>query len=120
MFLFVAFLIYSLNLPPARPSRLQTIESVVGVSEVKKLKTQIHELERLLGRKTLENKILKDAVEIARKKSDSCAHRCFPRTIPSEAHKRDLRITIEMHPHKALKMASPREFIRKLSTNCVY
>ena len=43
-------------------------ESVVGVSEVKRLKAQIRELERLLGRKTLENEILKEAVEVAREK----------------------------------------------------
>ncbi len=43
-------------------------EPVVAASEVKKLKNQIRELERLLGRKTLENEILKEAVEIAREK----------------------------------------------------
>lgn len=43
-------------------------ESVVAASEVKKLKNHIRELERLLGRKTLENEILKEAVEIAREK----------------------------------------------------
>jgi transposase len=35
---------------------------------VKVLKVRIRELERLLGRKTLENEILKDAIEIAREK----------------------------------------------------
>jgi transposase len=43
-------------------------ESVVGISEFNKLKAQVRELERLLGRKTLENEILKEAVEIAQKK----------------------------------------------------
>jgi transposase len=32
------------------------------------LKHRIRELERLLGRKTLENEVLKDAIEIAREK----------------------------------------------------
>lgn len=43
-------------------------ESVVAVSEVKKLKNQIRELERPLGRKALENEILNEVVEIARGK----------------------------------------------------
>jgi transposase len=43
-------------------------ESVVPISEVKALKTRIRELERLLGKKTMEVEILKDALEIAREK----------------------------------------------------
>lgn len=44
-------------------------EQVVGMSEVKALKKRIRELERSLGRKTLENDILKAAVELGRKKN---------------------------------------------------
>lgn len=43
-------------------------EAVVPASEVKHLKTQIRELQRLLGKKTMEVEILKDAIEIAREK----------------------------------------------------
>jgi transposase len=43
-------------------------EPMVPESDVKVLKGRIRELERLLGRKTLENEILKDAIEIAREK----------------------------------------------------
>ncbi len=43
-------------------------EQVVSMSEVTALKKRIAELERVLGKKTLENDILKAAVEIARKK----------------------------------------------------
>jgi transposase len=43
-------------------------ESVVPLSEVKELLARIRELERLLGRKTMEVEILKDAVRIAREK----------------------------------------------------
>ncbi len=43
-------------------------EELVAVSEVKELKQRIRELERLLGRKTMETEILKDALEIAREK----------------------------------------------------
>lgn len=43
-------------------------EAVVPASEVKHLKTQIRELQRLLGKKTMEVEILKDAIEIAHEK----------------------------------------------------
>lgn len=43
-------------------------ESVVPASEVRDLKKQIRELERLLGRKTMEVEILKEAVRIGRGK----------------------------------------------------
>jgi len=40
----------------------------VAASQVKELKRQIRQLERLLGRKTMEVEILKEALEIARSK----------------------------------------------------
>jgi transposase len=43
-------------------------EGVVPVSEAKELRARIRELERLLGRKTMEVEILKDAARIAREK----------------------------------------------------
>lgn len=43
-------------------------ETVVGNSEVKHLKRQVRELERLLGRKTMENEILKEALDKASQK----------------------------------------------------
>ncbi len=43
-------------------------EQVVSMTEVKVLRKRIRELERSLGRKTLENDILKAAVELGRKK----------------------------------------------------
>ena len=43
-------------------------EEVVPLSEVKELRKQVRELQRLLGKKTMENEILKDAVRIAREK----------------------------------------------------
>jgi transposase len=41
-------------------------EAVVPESEVKQLRNQIRELQRLLGKKTLECEILKEAVELTR------------------------------------------------------
>mgnify|MGYP001552130228 CR=1 FL=1 len=43
-------------------------EDVVGASEVRKLEARIRELERQLGRKTLEVEILKEALDSARAK----------------------------------------------------
>ena len=43
-------------------------ERVVPESEVKQLRKQVKELERMLGRKTMEVEILKEAVTIAREK----------------------------------------------------
>jgi transposase len=42
--------------------------SVVPESEMKSLKARVRELERLLGRKTMENEILKEAIEVGREK----------------------------------------------------
>jgi transposase len=43
-------------------------EAVMGAAEVRRLEEQVRELERLLGRKTLEVEILKEALERARAK----------------------------------------------------
>lgn len=43
-------------------------EDVVPASEVKDLKARIRELERLLGKKTMEVEILKEAVALSREK----------------------------------------------------
>jgi transposase len=49
-------------------SAIQANEPVIGASEVRRLKHRIRELERLLGKKTMEAEILKEAIEIAREK----------------------------------------------------
>ena len=43
-------------------------EELVAASEVRELKKRIRELERVLGKKTLENEILREAVELAHQK----------------------------------------------------
>jgi len=43
-------------------------EQVVAISEFKALKAQVRQLERLLGKKTVQVEILKVAVTLARKK----------------------------------------------------
>ena len=47
---------------------VQADDKVVSISESKALKKRIRDLERLLGKKTMEAEILKEALEIAREK----------------------------------------------------
>ena len=54
-------------------SAMQADEVVVPASQVQALQQQIKELQRLLGKKTMENEILKEAVEYARGKKVTCA-----------------------------------------------
>jgi transposase len=46
-------------------------EPVVGASEVRKLAERVRDLERLLGRKTMENEILREALDQARAKKQT-------------------------------------------------
>jgi transposase len=47
---------------------VQAGDDVVSVAEARVLKKRIRDLERLLGKKTMEVEILKDALELAREK----------------------------------------------------
>lgn len=47
---------------------IQTEEAVVGASEVRSLKKRIRDLERMLGKKTMEAEILREMVELAQEK----------------------------------------------------
>jgi len=47
---------------------IEADDDVVAAGEVRELKRRIRELERVLGKKTLENEILRDAVELAHPK----------------------------------------------------
>jgi transposase len=50
-------------------------EDVVAASEVRRLEERIRELERLLGRKTMEVEILKEALNLARVKKPALLSR---------------------------------------------
>jgi transposase-like protein len=67
-------------------------EAVVPQSEVKQLKAQIRELERLPGRKTMENEILRDAARIGREKNCFRCRAHRRRTARREAGKRSCQI----------------------------
>jgi transposase len=48
-------------------------ETVVGSSEVRRREERVRELERLLGRKTMEVEILKEALTKAHPKNQGCS-----------------------------------------------
>ena len=54
-------------------------EPVVGSSEVKKLEDKVRELERLLGRKTMENEILREALAKAQTKKQTLRPLSLPK-----------------------------------------
>jgi transposase len=56
------------NMSKGAIAGLSTDEDLVPASQVRELKTKLRELERLLGRKTVEVEILKEAVELGREK----------------------------------------------------
>ena len=66
-------------------------DDVVGASEVRRHEERVRDLERMLGRKTLEVEILKEALDLARAKKRSRCRALRLRTIPDEGGDRDAR-----------------------------
>jgi hypothetical protein len=71
----------------------QANENVVGLSHVRDLERRVRELERLLGRKTMEVEILKEALDVARVKNRrcNCRHGTVARTVRNEGRGRYAR-----------------------------
>src|SRR5580700_10508162 len=59
-------------------------DAVVAASEVRRLEERVRELERLLGRKTMEVEILKEALDLARAKKRPCCRTRRCQAIPGE------------------------------------
>ena len=55
---------------------IEAQEDVVSKTEYKELEKRLKETERVLGKKTLENEILREAVLIAQKKNSYCGSPC--------------------------------------------
>jgi len=66
-------------------------EDVVAASEVRRLEQRVRDLERMLGRKTLEVEILREALDLARVKNRPCCHDPRHRRISRETDRRDPR-----------------------------
>jgi transposase len=67
-------------------------DEVVPAAELRRLEERVRDLERLLGRKTMENEILKEALELARAKKRSCCRALCRRTVPDEDGHRHTRL----------------------------
>jgi transposase len=66
-------------------------EPVVGSSEVRRLEERVRDLERLLGRKTMEVEILKEALAKSESKNRACGSCRSRGTVPDEGGCRDDR-----------------------------
>ena len=63
-------------------------EEVVAASEYRALQHQVRELQRLLGKKTLENEILREALDLVQPKNGCCAR---PRPLERARREGDIR-----------------------------
>lgn len=61
------------------PTAVTSCEQVVPASELASAMKQIKELQRLLGKKTMEVELLREAVDIGRKKSGQRTYPCYQR-----------------------------------------
>jgi transposase len=59
-------------------------DEVVPAAELRRLEERVRDLERLLGRKTMEVEILKEALELARAKNRCCCRALRRWTVPDE------------------------------------
>ena len=64
-------------------------EDVVAASEVRRLEGRVRDLERMLGRKTMEVEILKEALDLARVKKPTLLSRSQATEEAREADRRD-------------------------------
>ena len=88
-------------------------EPVVGSSEVRKLEERVRELERLLGRKTMENEILREALSKANSKNRSGGRCRCRRAVPDEARCRGpWRLTIQSGPTNRGADHGPRTILQ--------
>ncbi len=65
--------------------RVRADDEVVSREELRAAQRRIRELERVLGKKTLENEILREAVKVAHEKNGYRAYRRYPTRIRREA-----------------------------------
>ena len=72
---------------------VMTDDEVVAAAEVRELKKRIRALQRVLGRKTLENEILKEAVAVAHEKTDLAVAVLAQRGFPVKAVAETLKVS---------------------------
>ena len=64
-------------------------DEVVAASQVRRLEERVRDLERLLGRKTMEIEIIKEALDLARAKNRPCCRTRRFREVPGENGQHD-------------------------------
>ena len=85
---------------------VQADEDVVGASQVRDLEKRVRDLERMLGKKTMEAEILKEALDLARPKNGPrrCCRGAIPRTIPNECRSKNIG-RLQIQPDRACQQA---------------
>ncbi len=63
---------------------VQADDDVVAAARVRELEKRVRDLERMLGRKTMEAEILREALELAAQKKRPCGSPRGARTVPCE------------------------------------
>src|SRR5260370_3603975 len=83
-------------------------EGVVAASAVRRLQQRVRELERLLGRKTMEVEILKEARSTSRgQKNRSCCRTRYRREVPGEDRQHNARRGALEHHRARQREAAP-------------
>jgi transposase len=94
-------------------------EEVVPASDYRALQEQIRELHRLLGKKTLEAEILREALQHADPKKDCCCAGHWRRaTVPGEGRGQDPRRGALQRRAEACTGTTPRTTARAGRTSC--
>lgn len=96
-------------------------ETVVGSSEVRRLEERVRELERMLGPKTMENEILREALAKSEAKNWPCGRSRFRREVCGEADRRGARRVTLLKPARGfLCRDSSAKFLAFSSTRAVF
>ncbi len=89
-------------------------EPVVGASEVRKLEERVRQLERMLGRKTMEAEILREALDKAgAKKTDMAAAVAAERRFPMKAVAEAIGVSRSQLHARSVSASKPRGRYRK-------
>jgi transposase len=82
-------------------------DAVVSASAVRRLQERVRVRERLLGRKTMEVELLKEALDLARAKNRCCCRNRCRREVPGEDGRHDTRCGTLAYPRTPRWEAAP-------------
>ena len=101
-----------------RKEAIRADEEVVPASEARKLEDRVRELERLLGRKTMEVEILKEALDLARTKNRPCCRDRQARKFPREDRRRHIASRSFQH-HRTARRVSPAAHLKTVPATSI-